>query len=226
MLKYLADPPESIELFEISGFNLLDLDETLRFTNTPNVSYRTSPASQPFGYFPFGVVAEGFDLVGQGALPQPSITITNIDDMVTTWIRQVRRDQNYKIEGATFTRRLTMLPYLEGGPDYLDPVREKPPDIFQIIQIANLNEQEVKLLLSTPIDLEGVVFGGTALRTCSFDYRDPDTCNYQGAPMFTRDNKPTTNAALDICNRGLLACELRHGKGNLRTSGIPGLGGL
>jgi lambda family phage minor tail protein L len=226
MLKHLNDESlDVIELYEISQYNLDDLNETVRLTNSPeSVFYRVAPNLQPQEYFPFGIEGDGYELSGQGSLPQPTITVTNISSFVSSWLRDVRHNPRFRIEGAMVVRRVTLLSYLEGGPDAMDTLRERSPDIFRIIQIADRNEQLVRFLLSTPIDLENVKFGLIALKTCSFDYRDQLTCNYQGGAMFTRDNEVTEDPLLDLCNGSLEACSLRFPE-RARTSGIPGLGG-
>ena len=136
-------------------------------------------------------------------------------------------DPGYVIEGALVVRRITQIGCLEGGPNYLSPLRELEADEFEVEQVADRTTTYIKLLLSSAIDLEGEHSGRIALRTCPFTLGDPDTCNYQGPNMFTRENQPTTNPNLNVCPGNVAACELRFPPPMaLRHGGYPGLGGL
>ena len=57
----------------------------------------------------------------------------------------------------------------------------------------------------------------TIYRRCPYAYRG-SSCGYKGTARFTIDNKPTTDAALDVCNKSISACSLRFQ--------IPRFGGL
>lgn len=219
-------PDTPIELFELSGFKLSAPAETIRICNHPDVFYRVTPDSDPFEYLAIGVEAEGYDVSGQGSLPQPTMTVSNIGRMLDDWLNSVLRDPDYVIEGTTVTRRITQINYLEGGPDYLSPVRELDQHIYEIEQLSERTTTYLKFILSSSIDLEGEHTGRIALRSCSWRYRDQNTCGYNGSVMFTREGQSTSNPKKDICPGTVAACEIRFPGTYLRHGGFPGLGGL
>lgn len=217
-------PDTFIELFEVSGYSIADPAATFRFCNYTGVSYRVTPASPPYEYQAIGCESEGFEIVGQGPIPQPKVTVSNVGRMVSDWLHDLKYNPLYILEGATVTRRLTQSVFLEGGPESLSPARELPPAIFQIEQIPEESFKAVQFLLSSPFDLAGATLPNRpALRTCSWRYRSGE-CGYVGAARYTRANVATTDPTLDICNKGVMACEQRFPVGSVRFGGFPGLG--
>jgi lambda family phage minor tail protein L len=147
--------------------------------------------------------------------------------MLSDFLFQLKFNPLYRLEGATLRRHLTQVNFLESGPDAFAPVRELPPQIYQIEQLENETPSAAQFILSSPFDLDGATLPNRpALRTCPYRYRDPDTCGYTGSEMFTRANQPIFDPAQDICNKGLTACELRHPFGLLPHGGFVGLGGF
>ncbi|MFM6222040.1 MAG: hypothetical protein ACKPDM_17090, partial [Dolichospermum sp.] len=65
-------PDSPIELFEVSGYNLTELSETLYICNYTGVSFEGQE------YAAIGCESEGWDLVGQGPIPTPQLTVSNI----------------------------------------------------------------------------------------------------------------------------------------------------
>ncbi len=219
-------PNTFIELFEISNYNLDDPEETFRFCNYTGVSYRLTPESEPHEYPAIGCESEGYELVGQGPIPQPKVTISNVGRVVSDWLYLLKYDPRHRLEGATVTRRLTQAPFLEGGEEYLSAVRELAPAIFLIEQLAQESYKACQFILASPFDLEGVTLPNRpALRTCPFAYRG-SYCGYTGVGAFTRANQVTTDPRQDICAKTIAACELRFPTGNLRFGGFPGLGAV
>ena len=219
-------PDTLIELFEVSEYNLSDLTQTFRFCNYNGVAYRVNPTATPYPYQAIGCESEGFELVGQGPIPQPKVTVSNVGRAVSDWLFDLKYQPTYRLEGATVTRRITQLPFLEGFGQELAAARELPPAIFQIEQLEEETFKAVRFLLSSPFDLDGATLPNRpALRSCPFRYRGGD-CGYVGTAMYDRRNQPTSNPQEDICNKSLSACELRFGSGIIRLGGYPGLGGF
>lgn len=218
-------PNSLIELFEVSNYRTDDPDETFRFCNYTGVSYRVSPTAPAYEYQAIGCESEGFELVGQGPIPQPKITVSNIGRVVSDWLFELKYNPVYKLEGATVTRRMTQTTFLEGGAQMLSIARELAPAVFQIEQIEEETYKAVRFVLSSPFDLDGATLPNRpAIRSCPFRYRGEE-CGYTGG-MYDRRNNPTSEAQEDICNKSLSACELRFGSGIVRFGGYPGLGGF
>lgn len=220
-------PDTPIELFELSGYRISNRTEIIRICNYPGVFYRVTPTSQPHEYLAIGTEAGGYEINGLGALPQPTITVSNVGGLLESWFDAIVKDPDYVIEGAIAIRRIVQINVLEGAPDNLSQVREIQVDEFEIEQVAEKTNTYIKFLISSPIDLEGDHSGRIALRTCPWRYRDLDTCGYVGTSMFTREGNSTSDPKKDICPGTVSACELRFPPPlSLRHGGIPGLGGL
>ena len=218
-------PESPVELFEISNYRISNPEETFRFCNYSNVSYRLTPNSTPHPYIGIPVQASGFELVGQGAIPQPKLTIANVGGVLSSLLFSMKSDPDYRLEGSSVTRRVTQKNYLEDGEDKFSAIRELPFHLFVIEQINQETYKAVEITLSSPFDFEGVTLPGRiCLRTCGFQLRG-EGCEYAGSLMFDRRNNPVSNIREDICAKTLSACELRFGVGNLlRFGGFPGLG--
>ena len=219
-------PDTLIELFEVSDYNFNNPTETFRFCNYNGVSYRTDPTATPNVYQAIGCESEGFELSGQGPIPQPKITVSNVGRAVSDWLFVLKTNPNYRLEGAEVTRRITQRRFLEGGGDESATARELPPAFFRVEQLSEETFKGVSFVLASPFDLDGATLPGRfALRTCPFRYRGND-CGYTGAAMYDRVNRPVSEPHLDLCNKSLTACELRFSRTYIRFGGYPGLGGF
>lgn len=236
-------PEAQIELFVLTDYKLTPsggggygsggssggadvLPDAFRFCNFTGVRWRETPGSPPYNYQAIGCESEGYDVTGQGALPQPKVVVSNVGRIVSDLLFQLKNNPLYRLEGATLIRHVTQVNFLEDGPDYLEPARQLPPQIYQIEQVDNETISAVQFVLSSSFDLDGATFPNRqALRTCPYRYRGPE-CGYTGSAMFTRANQPTGDATQDICNKSLTACELRFPVGLLPFGGYPGLGGF
>jgi lambda family phage minor tail protein L len=211
------NPDSPIELFEISNYNLTAPTETLYICNYPGVSFEGQE------YAAIGCESEGFDLIGQGPIPTPQLTVSNIGRVVSTWLTQCKTSPNYRLEGTTVRRRLTQRQFLDGGENSGASIKELPQQTFVIEQVTEETYIAVKFRLGSPFDVEGVTLPARPLlRSCSWRYRSAE-CGYLGGG-FTLNNVATDNPALDVCAKSLTACEVRFGSyANLPFGGAPGL---
>lgn len=218
-------PESPVELIEVSNFRLSNPGETFRFCNYSNVFYRLTPSSTPYEYQAIAFQTSGFELVGQGAIPQPKLTMANVGRTVSSLLFLMKNDPDYRLEGTTVVRRMTQRTYLEDGPGRFSALRELPYHMFVIEQINQETFKAVEITLSSPFDFEGLTLPARiTLRSCGSQLRK-EGCEYAGPLMFTRRNEPTSNPKEDICAKTISACELRFGVGNiLRFGGFPGLG--
>lgn len=218
-------PDALIELFEISDYRRSNPAETFRFCNYNGVSYRVNPTATPQPYLAIACESEGFELVGQGPVPQPKITVSNVGRSISDLLFIMKTNPDYRLEGSTVIRRVTQSSFLEGGGNELAGLRELPFHSFVIEHIEQETFKAVQFTLSSPFDFDGATLPNRpALRTCAWRYRSEE-CGYFGAAKFTRRNQSTGDSALDVCNKSIAACELRFGEGAiLRHGGFPGLG--
>jgi lambda family phage minor tail protein L len=211
------NPDSPIELFEISNYNLSTPSETLYICNYTGVSFEGQE------YAAIGCESEGFDLIGQGPIPTPQLTVSNIGRVVSTWLTQCKTDPNYRLEGTTVKRRITLRQFLDGGDNENASIKEFPYQIFVIEQLVSETYLAVQFRLGSSFDVEGVTLPARPLlRSCSWLYRSAE-CGYLGSG-YTLNNIPTTNSVFDQCAKTLTACETRFGTAvDLPFGGAPGL---
>jgi lambda family phage minor tail protein L len=210
-------PDSPIELFEISGWNLTNLAETLYICNFTGVTF------EGVNYQAIGCESEGFDLIGQGPIPMPQLTVSNIGRVISDLLFNCKTNTNYRLEGSTVLRRITQKQFLDGQPNAGFAIKELPQQQYIIEQMQEETYLAVKFRLASPFDVEGVTLPARPLlRSCSWRYRSAE-CGWTGG-MFTLNNQPTTNPALDQCAKSLPACECRFGPyAELNFGGAPGL---
>jgi lambda family phage minor tail protein L len=210
-----------ITLYEISGFNLSNPTESQKFCNHPGVSFNGE------NYESIACEGSGFDLIGQGSLQNPELTIANTGRVISDLLYRLTNTPGYKLEGSTVTRTVTRKKYLDGQPSSNAAVKNNLPDVYVLDQVMESTYLAVKIKLSTQFDLEGATIPGRfALRTCGSKYRGSE-CSYMGSAMYTILGVPTLDPAQDVCSKTQSACKLRFGEGNiLPYGGFPALGAI
>ncbi|AMB48257.1 phage minor tail protein L [Methylobacterium sp. AMS5] len=171
----------------------------------------------------------GYELNGQGALPTPTVKLSNTNEVIQGLVNTYGDD----LIGCKMQRVRTYARFLDGMPD-ADPGAYFGPDTFEIEQKVSENPIFIEWKLSASIDQQGrLIPGRQALRdTCvaryrrnrdgTFDYSKA-TCPYTGEACFNRKGEPTSPDK-DACGRRLSDCELRFGKENpLPFWGFPGM---
>ena len=232
MINLLSLDPESfIELYEFYNFTynnvsgVWDGSVVIRVCNFIEEN-NTIPGLSFEGnlYYALGIQGEGFDLIGQGTIPTPTLIISNVGGILTSWLKETRTNPNYRLEGTYVKRRVTQKRFLDGQTNANDSIKELPYQIYVIEQLQEETYQSVKFGLTTPFDTEGITLPARIMsRTCSWRYRSPE-CGYVPGNMFTINNQSTTDSNLDVCAKTLKACQLRFGQFNtLPFGGFPGL---
>jgi lambda family phage minor tail protein L len=100
-----------IELYEIYKYRVIDKDkedtdtsiETIRIGSTAINDSTPWVVFDGKTYYAVGVQGEGFDLIGQGAIPTPKLTVSNVGGILTKWLKQ-SRETGYRLEG-TFVKK-------------------------------------------------------------------------------------------------------------------------
>ncbi len=181
-------------------------------------------------YSPHPIEAEGFELVADGPLPRPKITIANIDNSLTALV-----EQNEDLSGAIVRRIITYERFLDSGADP-DPSAHKPIDVYQISRKVTDDGDIMAFELSALMDQEGVVLPSRKIVRdyCGHEYRrwvagqfdySAATCPYAGASAFDINDDPIA-PALDQCSKRLSGCIARFGTNPLPTRAFPGVARL
>lgn len=182
-------------------------------------------------YPPVPLEADGFEWSGQGPLPTPRLTISNINLVMSGLVQEFR-----DLVGAKVTRLRTLKRFLDGQPS-ADPAAHFPLDIYRIERKSAQTKVAIEWELAAAMDQEGrKVPGRQITRLCDQRYRvwDPDTetfdyskatCPYVGAQSYDRFGNPVGSGAEDTCNKQLVTgCQARFGESaTLPFRGFPGV---
>jgi lambda family phage minor tail protein L len=151
---------------------------------------------------------DGLEIDGQGRLPRPTLTVSNIEGRLGALVRQYK-----DLNGCIMTMRTTLSDYIDacnfkGAHPCAAPGVEMPKEIYIFERKAEETIEYVKFELSSALDLEGQMLPKRCFYTnyCTHEFGGP-LCNASGGG----------------CDHTLIACEARHGKGNaLPFGGFPG----
>lgn len=177
-------------------------------------------------YDPWAITAEGFEQVGDGQQPTPTLSVGNIgadaegkpiagvisslcialDDLVGAWVR-VRRTLGSYLDARNFP---------EGNPT-ANPAEELPPEVWIVQQKTAETAETVEFELSSALDFDGQQLPSRPILAgvCSWlrkgGYRGP-YCGYTGSRMFDLAGNPVTDPARDRCSGLMSDCKKRFGE--------------
>ncbi len=154
-----ADAKTIVELFDFE-LNTAQHGETTvhRFTNTKN-ELGNDIVWQGNTYTAIPLKAEGYEASGQGTLPRPSISVSNLLGTFTTLIAVLPDG----LEGCKVTRTRTLSKYLDavnftgGSNSDADPTSYfRPRDIYFIDRKSMENRDVISYEMCSAFDLAGV----------------------------------------------------------------------
>jgi len=220
-------PSAIIELFE------LQLDSTLhgssdvyRFHAGSNAAVTGNIVWNGNAYTRMPVIADGFEMRSTGALPQPTITIANLDGNMTTVLALVNQTTaGNDLTGATVKRIRTLKRYIDGESS-ADPNAKFPDEIWRISRKATETRDIVTFELSSAFDLVGQKIPKRQIvaNTCQWIYRSAE-CGYSGSNYFDVNGNSVSALADDVCGKRIASCKLRFGQnGELPFGSFPGAG--
>ncbi len=220
-------PSAIIELFE------LHLDSTLhgssdvyRFHAGSNAAVTGNIVFDGNAYTRFPVQADGFEMRSSGTLPQPTLTIANLDGTMTTLLALVNATTaGNDLTGATVKRIRTLKRYLDGE-STADPNARFPTEIWRINRKATETRDVVTFELASEFDLAGQKLPKRQVvaNTCQWIYRSSE-CSYTGSNFFDVNGNSVSTLAQDVCGKRLASCKLRFGEnGTLPFGSFPGAG--
>jgi lambda family phage minor tail protein L len=166
-------------------------------------------------YTPLPMEATGFEYTTRGAIPQPTVTMSNLFGAGNLLL------DSYKgLIGADLIRILTLRRFLDDG-ETPDAAAYITRDVFVVAQKTSHNAVAIAFKLASRIDQQGTQLPRRQIMrdVCSHIYRywDPAlgyvnyskaTCPYTGGAAFNVSDQPTTWEN-DVCSRRRTGCQAR-----------------
>lgn len=235
-------PDKIIELFELKFVTevaaVLGVPKYY-FHNGLNEGFTGNIVFNSNTYTAIPIKSEGFELVTQGTLPRPTLTVANLDGSITALIKTVNNVQRVTNPSQTAifsgndlanteVRRIrTLRKYLDGQPD-ADPNARYPDQIFFIDRKVSETRDAVTFELLMPVDKQGEAIPKRicVANICQWVYRSSE-CSYTGTNYFNFEDQAVATAAQDVCGKRISSCKARFGQfGALPYGGFPSLGML
>jgi lambda family phage minor tail protein L len=180
-------------------------------------------------YSPIPMQAGGFEMTTKGAIPTPTITISNLYGSANLLLAEYKG-----LLGAHLVRIVTLTRFLDDGssPDANAMISR---DKFVVAQKTAHNAVQVTFKLASQMDQEGVKLPRRVILRdiCSHVYRvwvpgvgfdyTKASCPYTGGAFFDTRNNPTS-ADKDSCSRTMVGCTRRFGGQPLPARFFPGVG--
>ena len=223
----VLNPNAIIELFE------LHLDETLhgstdiyRWHNGCNDAVTGNLIWNSNTYTRQPIEADGFEYQNGGALPRPTLTISNLNGIITTLLLLVNgTTAGNDLGGATVKRIRTLKKFLDGQAT-ADPFASFPEEVWYIDRKAHEDRAMVSFELASKFDLAGVKIPRRQLiaNLCQWEYRSSE-CSYSGSNYWDAQDEEVPTLAQDRCGKRLSSCKKRFGdNGELPFGSFPSVG--
>jgi lambda family phage minor tail protein L len=231
-------PPTFVASFAVvGGVTKLTLALALPSVPTAGMAYTvfgTNPLTfRGNTYTPMPIMVSGFEWSGQGTLPRPKLSISNVGGLAGALAITYGGD----LAGATITRLRTLREFLDDG-DNADPTSFCEPDVFVVDRKSAHNKNFVEFELAATLDQQGKKLPGRIMLrdTCNLTYRQwvtdatlgtrfvYGTCPYTDTPMYDNTNALTVIPADDVCSLRQSGCTVRFGSDAvLPFSAFPGI---
>lgn len=183
-------------------------------------------------YVPINAEAEGFDSDSDGALPSPTLRVSNVEFTYQGLLYDFG-----DLLGAEFRRVRTFRQFLDDGADP-DPDARFPDDVYIINRKTDQNKIFIAWELRSPLDNESAFLPGRQIlkTSCSHMYRiwtgaafdySSATCPYTAALYYNTAGVSEALPENDRCGKRLSSCRLRFGEAAaLPFAGFPGVSKL
>ena len=220
-------PSAIIELFEMElSSSVHGSADVYRWHSgcNANVSGNIVFASQT--YTRQAITAEGFEYSHTGTLPRPTLTISNLDGVMTTLLLLVNETTVGNDLGGAVVRRITTLKKFLDGESAADPNARFPTQIFKVDRKASENRNIVSFELASDLDDPNSQIPRRQLigNVCQWAYRSSE-CSYSGSNYWKADDSVATSLAQDKCGKRVSSCKLRFGaNGELPFGSFPTAG--
>lgn len=220
-------PSAIIELFEMTlDSTLHGSTDTYRWHNGANANVSGNIVWNGNSYVRLPIKADGFEYSNTGTLPRPTLTISNLDGVMTTLLLLVNATTaGNDLGGATVKRIRTLKKYLDGEAA-ADPHAKFPDEVWYIDRKANESRDSVTFELASKFDLAGVMIPKRQIiaNICQWKYRSTE-CGYTGSNYWNINDQTVGTLAEDKCGKRLSSCKLRFGAtSELPFGSFPGAG--
>jgi len=211
-------PNALIELF-ILDTNVIGFD-TVDYFYPGTDANRNPIVFQGITYEPWPLEVTGYEFTGQGATPQPQLTISNIGGIVSATALQTG-----DLVGAKVTRIRTFAKFLDDQPT-ADPTQQLVPDIYYVNRKVSETGTEVQFELTPAFDVVGLQLPSRQIlqNSCSWIYKSAQ-CTWVPQPglYFDTTDAPQALPGGDQCGKRLTSCQVRFGANALLPyGGFPG----
>lgn len=202
----LLTPSAVLNLFKFDGTNIGISDIMYFYAGT---NYNNQPVVfDGITYTPVPLHIDEYEIDGQGRLPRPKLTISNIGGFISNLILQ-----NKDLSGSVINRKRVFVKYIDdinftGGVNpwgTADPEAAFSDEIFFINRKTQENNQNVQFELVCPWEIDNVKLPKRPIYAliCSFYYRESGSCGYSGVPIGDKANKTFTSGyGLTLVDRG------------------------
>lgn len=227
------NPGAMQDLFEVDVSRIDDtVVEPFRFVPATSKS-QEQVLFRGKAYLPMPIEVTGFKVSIRGALPRPTLRVSNFQSATTALLANYNDFQNARLK-----RIRTFVKYLDEG-DTPDPLAVVAEDEWVVDQKTSESITAVEFALASVLDVQGQKLPGRFVfhNACPFVYEgliknmEPEhpECPYAdgrsgtATNMFTVNDDSTLDPDLDVCGKRLTSCEKRFGEGNnLPFGGMPG----
>lgn len=223
-------PGDLVHLYVI---DLSTIGVNQQFAFTPKVDRATgSIAFRGQPYAPLDVKCEGFEMTGEGTIPQPRISITNV-----TRVMSSATILYGDLVGAKLIRTRTYKQFLDNG-ETPDGNAAYGQDIYLFDQKTEHTKRQISWTLAAAMDQEGVMLPKRLIlrdvclkkyrrwnpATGTFDYSQVE-CPYTGAASYDANGNATTSDKDTPSRHVATCCKVRFGaQAQLPFGGFPGVG--
>ena len=221
------NPSAIIELFEVHLDSALHgSTDVYRFHAGANAAVSGNVVFNGNTYTRIPVKADGFDFTNTGTLPRPTLSISNLDGVMTTLLLLVNTTTAGNDLGGAEVRRIRTLKKFLDGEATADPNAKFPDERWYIDRKANESRDSVTFELASKFDLAGQKLPKRQIvaNVCQWVYRSSE-CSYTGSSYFDVNGNSVTTLAQDACGKRVGSCKLRFGaNGELPFGSFPGAG--
>ena len=221
------NPSAIIELFEVHLDSALHgSTDVYRFHAGANAAVSGNVVFNGNTYTRIPVKADGFEFVNTGTLPRPTLSISNLDGVMTTLLLLVNTTTAGNDLGGAEVRRIRTLKKFLDGEATADPNAKFPDERWYIDRKANESRDSVTFELASKFDLAGQKLPKRQIvaNVCQWVYRSSE-CSYTGSSYFDVNGNSVTTLAQDACGKRVGSCKLRFGaNGELPFGSFPGAG--
>jgi|TARA_B100000085_G_scaffold225614_1_gene211102 lambda family phage minor tail protein L len=220
-------PDAIIELFELHYDNTLHgSTDILRWHAGSNADVTGNITWNSNDYARLPVQAEGFEYTNTGTLPRPTLSVANLDGVVTALLLGVNlTTPGNDLTGAKVKRIRTLKKFLDGE-SAADPYATFPIEEWFIDRKATESRDVVSFELASKFDLSNKELPNRQVvaNICQWQYRSSE-CSYTGSNYFDVNNNSVGTLAQDACGKRLSSCKKRFGEnGELPFGSFPGAG--